>query len=220
VTREAFRREGLDAAWERVVAVVVQPGVEFGDDFVLPYDPAAAADLSRFIETRPFVYEAHSTDYQTPAALRQLVRDHFAILKVGPGLTFAFREAVFALAMMEKELLPEAEQSHIIETLEVVMLAKPDYWRKYYRGDERELAFKRKYSFSDRIRYYWPEPAVQQAFDCLLSNLTQRAIPLTLLSQFLPEQYEQVRAGRRSALPQALILNKVEAVLEMYERAC
>ncbi len=220
VTREAFRLEGVDAAWERVVAVVVQPGVEFGDDFVLPYDPAAAADLSRFIASRPFVYEAHSTDYQTPAALRQLVRDHFAILKVGPGLTFAFREAVFALAMMEKELLPKAEQSHIIETLEVVMLAKPDHWRKYYRGDERELAFKRKYSFSDRIRYYWPEAAVQQAFDRLLSNLTQRAIPLTLLSQFLPEQYEQVRAGQLSAMPRALILNKMAAVLEMYERAC
>ena len=84
----------------------MQPGVEFGDDFVLPYQPDAARELSKFIETQPIIYEAHSTDYQTRQALKNLVRDHFAILKVGPALTFAFREAVFALAMMENELVP------------------------------------------------------------------------------------------------------------------
>jgi len=220
VTHAAFRRAGLDAAWERVIAVVVQPGVEFGDDFVLPYDPAAARELSDFIESQPLVYEAHSTDYQTPEALQALVRDHFAILKVGPGLTFAFREAVFALAMMEKELLPADEQSHIIETLDAVMLAQPGYWRKYYQGDERELAFKRKYSFSDRIRYYWPEPGVQRALDRLISNLETHPIPLTLVSQFLPDQYRGVQSGRMPLTPRAFILDKVGEALRMYERAC
>ena len=42
VTRVAFIEMGLDAAWERVTALVVQPGVEFGDDFVLPYRAEAA----------------------------------------------------------------------------------------------------------------------------------------------------------------------------------
>lgn len=37
------------------------------------------------------VFEAHSTDYQTKEAYKQLVHDHFAILKVGPALTFAMR---------------------------------------------------------------------------------------------------------------------------------
>lgn len=50
------------------------------------------------------VYEAHSTDYQTQTAYQELVRDHFAILKVGPALTFALREAIFALAQIEQEL--------------------------------------------------------------------------------------------------------------------
>ena len=86
VTREAFARAGLQSAWERVIAVVVQPGVEFGDDFVLPHQPEAARELSKFIESQALVYEAHSTDYQTREALTNLVRDHFAILKVGPGL--------------------------------------------------------------------------------------------------------------------------------------
>ena len=50
VTWAAFLREGLDSAWERVQAVVVQPGVEFGSDFVLEYQPQAATGLVRFIE--------------------------------------------------------------------------------------------------------------------------------------------------------------------------
>ena len=32
--------------------------------------PEAARELSRFIESQPSVYEAHSTDYQPPAALQ------------------------------------------------------------------------------------------------------------------------------------------------------
>src|SRR5258706_710508 len=63
--RKAFYELGLQPAWERVIAVVVQPGVEFGDDFVLPYRPDVAHGLARFIETQSIVYEVHSTDYQT-----------------------------------------------------------------------------------------------------------------------------------------------------------
>ena len=47
-----------------------------------------------------------------------MVEAHFAILKVGPGLTYAFREAVFALAEMETILIAKDEFSHIEETLE------------------------------------------------------------------------------------------------------
>jgi len=195
VTRAAFRRAGLAGAWERVIALVVQPGVEFGDDFVLPYDPAAATALSAFIETQPLVYEAHSTDYQTPEALQAMVRDHFAILKVGPALTFAFREGVFALAMMEKEIFPPEECSRIIDVLNEAMWANPAYWRHYYHGDEKVQTFKRKYSFSDRVRYYWHEPDVQQAFQKLVINLSAAPLPLTLLSQYLPDQFRKVQKG-------------------------
>ena len=186
VTREAFYREGLQSAWERVIAVVVQPGVEFGDDFVLEYQPQKAKKLSRFIESEAIVYEAHSTDYQTRAALRKLVEDHFAILKVGPGLTFAFRESIFALAMMEDELFSRDTRSNIVQVLDDVMIQRPEYWGKYYRGSDEERAFKRKYSFSDRLRYYWTDTQVQTALDKLLKNLSEKPLPLSLLSQFAP----------------------------------
>ncbi len=46
VTREAFLALGLKAAWARIVASVVQPGVEFSDSTVHDYDRARAAALS------------------------------------------------------------------------------------------------------------------------------------------------------------------------------
>jgi D-tagatose-1,6-bisphosphate aldolase subunit GatZ/KbaZ len=221
LTRAAFLREGLEAAWERGTAVVVQPGGEFGDDFVLEYQPAAARELAAFIETQPrLIYEAHSTDYQTRESLRNLVRDHFAILKVGPGLTFSFREAVFALNNIEKELFPADDCSDIPRALNDAAMRHPEYWMKYYRGTSEEQAFKRKYSLSDRIRYYWTDPAVQAALTHLLRNFADQALPLTLISQYLPGQYAHIRSGSlRNSAPD-ILLDRVMDVIEDYRMAC
>jgi D-tagatose-1,6-bisphosphate aldolase subunit GatZ/KbaZ len=220
LTRAAFLRLGLGSAWERVIALVVQPGVEFGDDFVLDYQPSRARHLRHFAETTPFVYEAHSTDYQTNASLERLVRDHFAILKVGPALTFAFREAVFALAMLGDELLPPGQRSRLVETLDESMQRDSTHWKAHYHGTPEQVALARKYSLSDRIRYYWPDPQVQSALGCLLRNLAEKPLPLTLVSQFLPGQWEGLRSGRIANTPEALIMDKIGTVLEAYSRAC
>jgi len=211
VTREAFLREGLAEAWERVIGLVVQPGVEFGDDVVHPYEPGSARALSKFIEDQPFVYEAHSTDYQTREALKNLVRDHFAILKVGPVLTFAFREAVYALASIEDELVTKGRRSNIVQVLDDVMMKHPEHWVKYYRGDEDEQAFKRKYSLSDRIRYYWVQPIVEKALSRLMDNLGNEVLPDSLLEQF---------AGMTHLTAHQVIQNKIDQVLENYLLAC
>jgi D-tagatose-1,6-bisphosphate aldolase subunit GatZ/KbaZ len=222
--REAFLRQDLAAAWERVMAVVVQPGVEFGDDFVLDYDPARAGDLSAFIAQDPrLVYEAHSTDYQRPESLTEMVADHFAVLKVGPALTFAFREAVFALAHIENELWggsQSSERSRIIEVLDQAMLRRPEHWVRHYRGTPDDVARARKYSLSDRSRYYWTDKEVQPALERLIANLAARPIPWTVLSQFLPCAAEQVREGVLEATPQALLMDRVASVLEGYAAAC
>lgn len=220
VTRDAFYQRGLGAAWERVVALVVQPGVEFGDDQIFAYDPEKAAALARFIEGNDrLVYEAHSTDYQTRAALGNLVRDHFAILKVGPALTFALREAIFALAMMEADWLGRRAGitlSNVRQVIEEAMLANPAYWQKYYHGDEAARRFARQFSFSDRIRYYWPQPQVQTAVTQLLRNLAERPLPLTLISQYMPAQYERIRTGKLTNSPREFIVDRVTAVLSDY----
>ncbi len=214
-TRRAFREQGLDAAWERVVALVVQPGVEFGVDFVHEYDPWAARSLARFIERHPgLVYEAHSTDYQLPEALRALVDDHFAILKVGPALTFAFREALFALDHIAAAL---GIDTHLRDTLEHVMLERPEHWRTHYHGSEEEQRLARAYSFSDRIRYYWADPTVQEAVERVLRALEERSpLPLPLLSQYLPTLYPRVRRGQVANRPRSLLLAHIGEVLDTY----
>ena len=218
-TREAFYRAGLQAAWERVIAVVVQPGVEFGDDFVLPYQSEAAQELSTFIENQSMLYEAHSTDYQTREALRNMVRDHFAILKVGPALTFAFREGVFVLSKMEDELIPSMERSDILSVLDRVMVENPEHWVKYYHGSEAEQAFKRRYSLSDRIRYYWPRPAVERAFEKMMVNLDQNPLPVTLVKQKAPDVYILV-AETGAITAEQILLAKIQHVLGDYADAC
>jgi D-tagatose-1,6-bisphosphate aldolase subunit GatZ/KbaZ len=224
LTRAAFRSRGLEPAWDRVVGLVVQPGVEFGDDQVHEYDPAAARALSAFIEGVPgIVFEAHSTDYQKEEGLRALVRDHFAILKVGPWLTFAGREAVFALAAMEEEWLGHrtgVALSDLRRVVDEVMQRDPVHWRSYYRGDEERLRFARQFSFSDRIRYYWPRPEVQAALERLLSNLEAHPVPLPLLSQHLPGPYRAVREGRIAPDPRDIIRFRIREVIEIYTRAC
>ena len=210
--RRAFAARGLEAAFERVIGVVVQPGVDFDHSGTIPYDPAKARALVEFIETQPgMVYEAHSTDYQTPEALRALVRDHFAILKVGPALTFALREGLFALAAMEDELLPVEQRSHLRAVLERAMLDAPGSWAPYYRGDATELHFLRSFSKSDRIRYYWTRPEVEAAVARLRANLGEAALNDALLRQFAG-----LERKRGALTPDALVTDKIFQVLEDY----
>jgi D-tagatose-1,6-bisphosphate aldolase subunit GatZ/KbaZ len=166
------------------------------------------------------VFEAHSTDYQTTERLTQLVEDHWAVLKVGPGLTFALREALFALATIEDRLVAPSQASHLVDVVEAVMLRRPQWWRGYYDGDDRAQAIARVYSYSDRLRYYWPDPEVVAAQDRLMVNLRTCGIPLPMLSAHLPAQYARVRAGSLDADPAAIAVDKVRDVLRTYATAC
>jgi D-tagatose-1,6-bisphosphate aldolase subunit GatZ/KbaZ len=223
IFQHAFEEKGISAAWQRVVGMVVQPGVEFGNDFVFEYDRNRACSLSAALPRSPsLVYEAHSTDYQSPGALAQMVEDHFAILKVGPWLTFAFREAVFALGMIERELLAGKRQrlSRVREVLDRAMLRKPAYWRPYYHGDENQMRLSRAYSYSDRCRYYWHEPAIQAEIGRLLDNLKKHSFPLTLVSQYLPLEYEAISVGQIEQQPETIIRYHIQLVLRIYATAC
>ncbi|MGB8064475.1 MAG: class II D-tagatose-bisphosphate aldolase, non-catalytic subunit [Candidatus Sulfotelmatobacter sp.] len=224
IFRSAFRAHGLLAAWENVVGLVVQPAVEFGDAKVFDYDRQKVCALSAGLPASPELsYEAHSTDYQSPAALAEMVQDHFAILKVGPWLTFAYREAIFALGSIEREILGhkrEVKLSQVWEALESEMLRNPAYWRSYYRGDDDELRLSRAFSFSDRCRYYWPQPSVQEEVKRLLQNLDRFSCPLTLLSEYLPIEYEAIREGALENDAAAIIGHHIRRVLRFYAAAC
>ena len=217
--RAAFAAEGLESAWPRVVGLVVQPGVEFDHHKVIDYDRRKAERLSRRITSEPnLVFEAHSTDYQKPSGLRALVEDHFAILKVGPGVTFALRETLWALVDVAREL-NRVDGDSLKEVTLRVMRDNPKYWRSYYTDAAHET-FDLQYSLSDRIRYYWSVSEVQQACATLLRRLAEAELPLTLLSQYLPSQYAAIREGRLANDVQAILLEGVAQVLRQYAQAC
>ena len=200
--------------------IVVQPGVEFDHTQIIHYQPQEAKALSAWIESTPMVYEAHSTDYQTRQAYRALVRDHFAILKVGPALTFALREAIFALAQMENELIAPESRSRVMEVIDEVMLNEPGYWKKYYRPTWSQAMVDIHFSLSDRIRYYWPHPRIRQSVEKLIANLTDAKLPLGLISQYMPVQFERLSLNELNAEPHALILDKIQDVLRAYRYGC
>ncbi|MFF6852200.1 D-tagatose-bisphosphate aldolase, class II, non-catalytic subunit [Streptomyces antimycoticus] len=218
--RKAFARHGIDEVWKRVMALVVQPAVEFDHLQVVDYRRELTEELRKVLDDEPtMVYEAHSTDYQTAEALTALVEDHWAVLKVGPGLTFALREALFALAAIEDELVPAAERSRLAEVVEGRMLAEPATWEGYYPGGAAEQRLARRYSYSDRMRYYWPDPEIEKAQARLMDNLSAVDIPLPLLSAHLPLQYARVRHGELAARPRDLAVDHVRDVLRDYDRA-
>lgn len=218
--RRAFTEARLEAVWPRVIALVVQPGVEFDHHGVIDYEPGKARALSAFIAAdAQFVFEAHSTDYQTADRLEALVRDHFAILKVGPAATYALRETLWGMAAIARELPGGAEEIDLRAVVIETMRADPRHWRSHYR-DEAHESLDLQYSLSDRIRYYWPYPAVQRACAALLSRLRRAPLPLTLLSQYLPRQYAAVRAGRLRATTDELLHEGIAMALRPYMRAC
>ena len=230
-TMEAFEKEfaaqGLKDAFNRIVGVVVQPGVEFSDEGVTPYDREKARGLCASLIKRPgLVFEGHSTDYQTRECLRHMVEDGIAILKVGPALTYALRQALFALNDIENELLTGKDTdrsgkgigiSGFRDVLETAMLANPVYWEKYYHDDAySRAAFKRKYSFSDRCRYYLPEKNVSAAIDTLIKNIDQTYVPLSLLEQYMPIQYAHLREGKLSMDAAAIIKDRIKDYIDDY----
>ena len=219
VFKRVFDEHGVNEVFNNVVGIVVQPGVEFGDEDLFMYSHENAHVLTSTLKNEfdTLVFEGHSTDYQTPDGLRKMVEDGIVILKVGPALTFALREALFALSHIEDELVDTP--SHFIDVLEKVMLENPGNWQNHYHGDDKELFLKRKYSYSDRARYYIPNPQVQEAINTLVSNLGQAPISMTLLSQYLPYQYRRIKEGLVNNDPVSIIKDYVKLYLDDYEYA-
>lgn len=215
IFQRAFEAAGLGEAFARVIALVVQPGVEFGHETVIEYAPDRAKALSRSLDDKGLIFEAHSTDYQPPVRLAELVRDRFCILKVGPALTFAMREALYGLDLIASELVPDYAPRALATAMEKQMLAEPRWWEPYYPGDAARQHVWRHYSYSDRIRYYWPYPEADAAVRRLIGALAGVQIPAPLLRQFLPKiDSATTRTGH------GLTLASIDEVLRQYAGAC
>ena len=217
--KEVYAQNGL--SFDDIVAVVIQPGVEFADDSVCEYDPEKAKEIVNELKKYDsLVFEGHSTDYQTKEALREMVRDGVGILKVGPALTFAYREAIFALELIEKEIYktkPSVRLSNIRNVIQNIMLDDPSNWEKHYHGTRADISLSMDFSYSDRCRYYMTDDTVEEAVDILVNNINNAKVPLTLISQYMPEQYKHLRNNKeKTVCAQWLIKDKIKDLINDY----
>jgi D-tagatose-bisphosphate aldolase class II non-catalytic subunit len=216
VHKSAFKKLNLDDALTRVIGLVVQPGVDFDNTSVTLYDATKSAALTASAAILPGAsFEAHSTDYQTQSSLAGLVAGHFAILKVGPELTFAYREAVFAMAAIEDQLeLPT--RSNIVAVIDAEMNNDDHNWRSYVPVGAQQRVLK-LFGLSDRVRYYWPNPNIGKALALLQQNINTASVPTGMIQQFA-----SLECLAKSHLPlsQRIIDSKVGAVVRKYLSAC
>jgi D-tagatose-1,6-bisphosphate aldolase subunit GatZ/KbaZ len=218
---QAFAARGLHAAWARVSGLVVQPGLEFSPDHVHPFDLQSPDLLSKVLLPYPQLsFEAHSTDYQQPSVFVALTQRNFGVLKVGPALTFAYRQAVYALDAVATWMVPNSTRANVPQVMEALMHAEPQHWRKHYTGDTRALHLLLHFSYADRVRYYWGQPAASQAVGQLMQLLAEQPIPLApVLEQYFSAP---VMAGAQRLQLQgfswahALVLAQVQASLQPY----
>lgn len=218
--KKVFHSMDLDYAWEHIVGVVVQPGVEFGSDEVTTYDRSKAKKLCNTLRKYPdIVFEGHSTDYQPSKKLEEMVEDGIAIIKVGPALTNALREGLFALSHIEENLIDEANQSHFVDVLEEVMLKDNSKWINHYHGTDTIKKVMRKYSFSDRSRYYISLPQVQESINKLINNLKNIDVPLSILHQYLPNQTKKIISGNLTLDVYEILKDCIAEIIRDYNKA-
>jgi D-tagatose-1,6-bisphosphate aldolase subunit GatZ/KbaZ len=130
------------------------------------------------------------------------------------------REALNALSEIETLLISPSDQSRLLEVIDETMIAHPESWNAYYAGSSTQKALLRRFSYSDRVRYYWHYPEITRSVNRLISNLTATKIPESVLSLFLPAQYARVRSGEIADDPASLIVDKIKDVLRIYAQAC
>jgi D-tagatose-1,6-bisphosphate aldolase subunit GatZ/KbaZ len=212
--RAAFEAAGIASAIAQIGALVVQPGVEFSPQKVHHLPLARDPGLLGALQDWPHLcLEAHSTDYQNPPVFPRLAQLGFAFQKVGPALTFAWREALYAL-----DTLAARPHHALPDVMEKLMLDDPQYWQGHYNSGD--LHAQRHFGLADRIRYYWPQPSAEAAVAALFADLSDVNLTDAQLSAFFSiQEIASARAAshrRPSQFAKALALAHVQSALRPY----
>ncbi|MEZ5824979.1 MAG: class II D-tagatose-bisphosphate aldolase, non-catalytic subunit [Geminicoccaceae bacterium] len=218
--RKAFADAGIADLWAQIVGLVVQPGLEFAATHLDHFDCSSPNELSHALSADPHIcFEAHSTDYQAPAVFRELARRNFSVLKVGPALTFAYRQAVYALDHVRAVLDPSGDGTRVSGMMESLMISNDESWKKHYSGSEPELRLQRHFGYADRIRYYWHAPEAKAAVHDLLDHLSATTPVEPVLRQYFCDrtlELERELPEEAGDWPQRLILAEIQRALKPY----
>ena len=211
-----FQKQGINDAFDHIMGIVVQPGVEYDNDSVVEFDPDKAKNLAAAIRTQQYmVFEGHSTDYQTPEKLKEMAQNGVFVLKVGPALTLAYREALRGMENILHAL--QGYQGLTTKLLEAMDVDNHNWLTHYHKS--HPLVVYQKYSFSDRCRYYLDVRGVNQEIGHLKELFDGTDIPLFLVHQYLPLQYYKLRNHEIPLSFDAIVNDMVGLVLDNYRYA-
>ncbi|PMQ01042.1 MAG: hypothetical protein CBR30_08090 [Dictyoglomus sp. NZ13-RE01] len=218
---DAFKKElsknSLDKVWDRIVAIVVNLGIEFGDENIYEYSSEETKELITVLDSnKDLVFEAHSTDYQPLKSLKEMAKNGVGIFKVGPALTFAYRSALFSLAHIEKILFKNST-SNFIETLFSLLKEDNRFYKEYY-GENIDIN-KVVFSFLDRWRYYYENEKIQNSLKMMFKNFEDKNIPLPLIYEYFPDQFEKVQEKFLKPIMEDLIFGRIQDVLDKYYKS-
>ena len=211
-----FKNSGVtDEQWDSdIAALVVQPGVEFTKDTVLPFNEEKTKDLTQYALQEGFAFEGHSTDYQMPKALKEMAKGQIKILKVGPELTFVLRATLERLEELEKNYYSSSELSRFSEVLHNEMMQNPKYWSLYY---DRSDAVAFNYSLLDRSRYYLTSEKVAKSIEILRKNI-DNIRDQGFLYRYMPELIKENLDEISSIFEKTIEIN-IKNIVDKYEQA-
>ena len=95
----------------------------------------------------------------------------------------------------------------------------PKYWDKHYSGTEEEIRLCRKFSYSDKFRYYLSREDVVAAVNKLIDNMSKVSIPMNMLHQYMPISYAKIRSGELKLDPRELAMDGITQFMLDYEGA-
>ena len=147
--------------------LVIEPGMKYKHSKITKPNFTQFGNKKNISKKNNFFYEAHSTDYQSKKILRQLVKNNFRFLKVGPELTYNYARSLFFMENIEKKKI-KLKNSNIKKTIFFSMLKNKKYWNGYYIKKKPELFLNSKL---DRMRYYFDTKEVKNSVGILRRNI-------------------------------------------------
>jgi len=171
----------------KLFGLVVEPGMKYNHSSILKPNLSSFSKKKKLSKKNNFVYEAHSTDYQSQLILKKLVKNNFKFLKVGPELTYNYSRSLFLMHNIEKKIYKKND-SNIKNILIASMKKKNKYWKNYYEKKNPKLLI---HSKLDRMRYYFNIKSVESSVKILKKNINQLNIKKikSLLSSDMKKEF-------------------------------
>ena len=96
------------------------------------------------------------------------------------------------------------------------MVDNPKDWQNYYFGSEHDKELSRKYSFSDRSRYYMSREDIQSSMNRLFENIDSIDLPLGLIKQFFPNVFNKILTEDYPIDSKSLVKSNIIEVIDDY----